>query len=293
MTLGIRYIGIDRDDRGFVHASIGAARDDAHTDSKGDHHDPTTGHVLAVNLDTADRPDGTPELRYQLAENRQQAATQLMAEMAALIVGADSAGATVRTPAVDDREKMRDVIEAMRPIVDAARDWHRWVNLIEPDTKPTRAHVLDGIIADNIERVGIAMSAWNDSQTWSEAEKLQRRLAKATECVAAMRPVVGAAMTWFGQPGAVDRFDSSLLSTTAANRERITDALAAWDDAQAPSEAERVVEAAQQWADNECGTRSSNNFGCGEASHDAECPYGIAERRLYDAVRDRGRKGRP
>lgn len=53
-----------------------------------------------------------------------------------------------------------------------------------------------------------------------------------------------------------------------------------------------IVEAAQQWADNECG----HLVGCqgrGRAStHDADCPYGIAERRLYDAVRDRESKAR-
>ena len=90
--------------------------------------------------------------------------------------------ALVPRVARDDPEKMREVIEAMRPIVDAAIDWHKWVNHLEPDTKPSRAHVLDGIIGDQCKRAVAAMSAWQDSQTLSEAER--------------MRPVVAAVAVW-------------------------------------------------------------------------------------------------
>lgn len=105
----------------------------------------------------------------------------------------ETACSTVKVERTDDREKMRDVIEAMRPIVDAAIEWlngpyQAGKGRSGPDDR------LISALGVHRDRVGAALSAWQDSQTWSEAEKLRRENER-------MRAVVEAAIVLCGDGG--------------------------------------------------------------------------------------------
>jgi hypothetical protein len=141
---------------------------------------------LPVEPDT----DATDEQRYQFLEARSQ---RDAAEADRLAKKLTAEGRGLPVVCGDDREKMREVIEAMRPIVDAivaymdipkdaggGREWRRVL----------------AAVSDNRDRLAAAMSAWADSQTWSEAEKLREEFA-------AMEKVVEAACAWSDFPTAI------------------------------------------------------------------------------------------
>lgn len=68
----------------------------------------------------------------------------------------------------DDREAMRAVIEAQREIVSAAIEWMGTWELCGRGSPQGRA--LKAAVDSNRERLGLAMSAWENSQTWAPWE---------------------------------------------------------------------------------------------------------------------------
>ncbi len=76
-------------------------------------------------------------------------------------------------PVEDEAVRMRRVIEAMRPIVEAAQEWNAVYQTKEAPRERGLRLALSGALGANRERLGLAMSAWENSQTLSEDERNQ------------------------------------------------------------------------------------------------------------------------
>lgn len=121
------------------------------------------------------------------------------------------------TPPVDAREKMREVIEAMRPIVEAAisyssRFWPRETIDFNSTVRidPNRLDAMLRVVEQHRDGVAAALSAWADSQTLSEAEKLRAENER-------MRAVCEAAEDWMAR-GYQNKADTPLMVAVDAYR---------------------------------------------------------------------------
>ena len=124
----------------------------------------TENPTIEVDLDDQIAVNASLDEQHQHAERM---ATKWLARYQDLSAEVGRVPGTCET--VDERRQMRAVIEAMRPIVEAAlargldrkesyQDYSEWVSDVT------------AAVSANRDRIGAAMSAWENSQTISEDE---------------------------------------------------------------------------------------------------------------------------
>ena len=171
MSLGKRWIttlecdGQIVDFKRDMYTNEKAALDAADVDSIGKSNSWKVGAIV-VDLDDAERTTPPPSLDEQ-HQHAERMATKWLARYQDLSAEVGRVPGTCET--VDERRQMRAVIEAMRPIVEAAlargldrkesyQDYSEWVSDVT------------AAVSANRDRIGAAMSAWENSQTISEDE---------------------------------------------------------------------------------------------------------------------------
>lgn len=165
---------------------------------------PPARHVdtIEVDLDDAKRSSESPQEAY---ERNERIGSEAWAEVERLkpIVSRPVGEEAKERP--DERRQMRAVIEAMRPIVDAALRWGDSTNAGIDDTDIE----LGAVLQDNRDRLGLAMSAWSNSQTISEEERMREAAAAWLDSPsrgAALDSIDGrlavALRAWLGRSGA-------------------------------------------------------------------------------------------
>lgn len=172
MSLGKRWIttlecdGQIVDFKRDMYTNEKAALDAADVDSIGKSNSWKVGAIV-VDLDDAERTTPPPSLDEQ-HQHAERMATKWLARYQDLSAEVGRVPGTCET--VDERRQMRAVIEAMRPIVEAAlargldrkesyQDYSEWVSDVT------------AAVSANRDRIGAAMSAWENSQTISEDER--------------------------------------------------------------------------------------------------------------------------
>ncbi len=110
-------------------------------------------------------------------------------------------------PVEDEAVRMRRVIEAMRPIVEAAQEWNAVYQTKEASRERGLRLALSDALGANRERLGLAMSAWENSQTLSEDERRDAVIKAATAYIDELNPVSG----WDN----LDRLRSAVVALTA------------------------------------------------------------------------------
>lgn len=143
---------------------------------------PTVSHVATLVVEI----DDLPWRRGEPADRREQRLERCVVTRTAEWM--QVTGRAEPPMPRNESEQMRDVIDAMRPIVEAAIEWHAWVNDTNVRTPPiTPARALDAIIGQQQARITAALSNWPEATTISEAERMRPVVAAALAYVDAMR----------------------------------------------------------------------------------------------------------
>jgi hypothetical protein len=142
---------------------------------------PVVSHVATLVVET----DDLPWRRDEPADRREQRLERYV--IARTAEWLQVTGRAEPPMPKNERELMLDVIDAMRPIVEAAIEWHAWVNDVKQQPPITPARALDAIVDQQQIRVAAALSNWPEARTRSEAERMRPVVAAALAYVDAMR----------------------------------------------------------------------------------------------------------